>query len=314
MEHRRIPDTDLEVSALCFGGGEFGTRARGAEAEALVAAFAEAGGNFYDTAHCYAFWAADGKGASERAFGDCLRRLGLWEKSVVATKGGHPDGGPDYPRPGRYLAPDIIASDIDDSLDRLGADSIALYYLHRDDSRVPAGEIIDALNREVERGRIRYLGASNWSVARIEEANRYAVDHGLRGFVISSVQWSLAVPTWEMGPDPTVRYVTDKDAAWYAKAGVPVAAYTSTASGYFASGAAGETFDTPDNRARAERARKLAKDLGATPTQVALAWLLHQKPTTIPIIGTLHLDHLREALAAVDVKLTPEQVRWLREG
>jgi aryl-alcohol dehydrogenase-like predicted oxidoreductase len=91
----------------------------------------------------------------------------------------------------------VIASDIDDSLNRLGMDCIPLYYLHRDDGKTPCGEIIGALNRQIGRGRIRYLGASNWSVARIAEANAYAAQHGLQGFVASQIQGSLARPQGE---------------------------------------------------------------------------------------------------------------------
>jgi aryl-alcohol dehydrogenase-like predicted oxidoreductase len=118
-----------------------------------------------------------------------------------------------------------------------------------------------------------------------------------------------------MGDDPCMRYVTDEDAAEYARLGVPVVAYTSTASGYFArEGATGGAFDSPHNVYRRERARTLAAQLGCTPTQVVLAWLMHQAPITIPIIGTTKVDHLRDALGAVDVSLTEDQVRWLREG
>src|SRR5439155_5807796 len=180
--------TDLEVSALCFGAGGFGTSVGGAAAERLVADFLAAGGNFFDTAHCYAFWRANGLGASERELGACLRRLGALDTAVIATKGGHPDMGPDYRRPADFLSRGVIAADLDDSLERLGLDCIPLYYLHRDDGLTPVGEIVETLNEEIGRGRVRYLGASNWSVARIAAANAYAAAHGLRGFVASQVQ------------------------------------------------------------------------------------------------------------------------------
>lgn len=307
MREIAIPNTDLTVSALCLGAGELGTRVRGDDALRAI-------GAFFDTAHCYGFWAEGGLGASERDLGRCLRELGLTDRSVVATKVGHPDGGEAYRRPDRYLAPEVISSDVTDCLERLGFESLALCYLHRDDARVPVGEIVDALNHEVGRGRIRYLGASNWSVARLTEANDYAAAYGLQGFVISQVQWSLAIPGWEIGEDPTMRYVTPDDAAAYAALGVPIAAYSASAGGYFSGRGAGGSFDSPDNAARAARAREVAEKLGRTPTQVALAWLLGQEALTIPITGALAPDHIREAVGAVDIDLTPEQVRWLWEG
>src|SRR4051794_1197909 len=140
MKQHAIPRTQLTVSSLCLGTGSFGTGVKGAEMERLYALFREAGGNFFDTAHCYAFWIEGGLGASERGLGECIRRFGDREAVVIGTKGGHPDNGPSYRRSDRYLAPEVIAADVSDSLERLGVDTIDLYFLHRDDPRVPVGE------------------------------------------------------------------------------------------------------------------------------------------------------------------------------
>lgn len=310
-----LPHTDLHVSAPCLGAGGFGTELRGDRADRLVADFLAAGGNFFDTAHCYAFWEENGLGTSERELGACLRRLGALETAVIATKGGHPDMGPDYSRPADFLAPRVIAADVDDSLERLGIDCISLYYLHRDDGRTPVGEIIETLNHEIARGRIRFLGASNWSVERIAAANDYAAAHALHGFVVSQVQWSLAEPNWRPTADPTVRCVTDTDLRWHAASGLPIVAYSATAGGYFAGrGHDRGPFANPANEARFTRARQLASRLGCTPTQIALAYLLRQGPLVIPLFSTSDPAHLAEVLASADVSLSAEQARWLREG
>lgn len=305
-----LPQTELRVSAICYGAASFGTAVQGEAMDRLFGMLRDAGGNFFDTAHCYCAWLPDGDGVSERALGECVRRQGGREALVIASKGGHPAMSPYYPRPERFLAPEVITADIDDSLRRLRMDVIDLYYLHRDDAAVPVGEIVESLNAEVARGRIRYLGASNWRVERIAEANAYAAAHGLRGFVISQPQFSLAQPAGAMGDDPCMRHLTTADMRWHTTTQLPVAAYTSTAGGFFAGRAGG--FDTPDNRARRERAEQLASSLNATPTQVALAWLLAQPFPVIPILGTTQPDHLREGLAATEVRLTEEQVNWLR--
>jgi aryl-alcohol dehydrogenase-like predicted oxidoreductase len=308
-----IPHTDLRVSALCYGLGSFGSRVKGTEMERLFATFREAGGNFFDTAHCYAFWLEEGAGSSERALGECLRRFGGRAEIVIGTKGGHPDMGGGYPRPDRYLAPEVIASDIHDSLERLSVEAIDLYYLHRDDPRVPVGEIIESLNRE--KGRIRYLGASNWTVARIDAANAYAAAHGLKGFAASQPQWSLGEPNWQPGPEPTMRCATDTDREWYAAHSLAVVPYSSTSNGYFATGGErGRDYQNPKNEARLRRAQQLAADLDCTPNQIALAYLMSQGFLVVPIIGTTDPEHLRDAMGAAQVSLTPEQVRWLREG
>jgi 1-deoxyxylulose-5-phosphate synthase len=314
MNQHPIPHTDLHVSALCYGMGAFGSGAKGAAMERLFAAFREAGGNFFDTAHCYAFWEPEGAGCSERALGHCLRRFGCRDETVIATKGGHP-GMEGYPRPDRFMAPELIASDLTESLERLGIETIDLYYLHRDDTRIPVGEIMDAVNHEVQAGRIRTLGASNWSVARIEAANTYAAAHGLHGFAASQPQWSLGEPNWRSGPDPTMRFATDDDRAWYAAHSLAVIPYSSTSNGYFATaGQRGKEYQNLTNEARLARAQQLATDLDATPNQIALAYLMCQPFLVVPILGTANPDHLQDALGAVDVRLTPEQVRWLRQG
>jgi aryl-alcohol dehydrogenase-like predicted oxidoreductase len=315
IKQYQIPNTDLKVSALCFGGSGFGTDIKGKDADRLVSDFIEAGGCFFDTAHCYSFWVKNGLGASEREFGACLKRLSCWNKVVVGTKGGHPDGGVNYRRPDAYMSENMIKSDVDESLKRLGAERIDLYYLHRDDPRMPSAEVIGILNREIERGRIRYIGASNWSIQRIAEANEYASKHGLQGFVTSQLHWSLADPNWESGPDPIMRYVTEEDREWYASVGISIVAYSSTAGGYFASihGSSG-TYDNPTNIKRRNRAEELASNINCTTAQIAMAYLLHQKPLTIPIFRTTNQAHLAEIMDSVSINLSNEQVQWLRNG
>jgi aryl-alcohol dehydrogenase-like predicted oxidoreductase len=313
----RIPATELDVSPLCYGTATWGTAVDEGQAERLYAAYRQAGGNFFDTAHCYGFWEEGKLGFSERTLGRCIRSRGDSYQVVVATKGGHPDAGAAYRRPDRYISPQLIASDITESLDRLGLDRIDLYYLHRDDPRVPAGEIIDMLNAEIGRNRIIALGASNWSVARIAEANDYARVHGKQGFVASQPEWSLA-HTNAVPPtaDPANRYLMPADIAWHEGQKMAVVPYSSTARGYFATGgkAAAKTFDNPTSRARRERAEQLAGQLGVTPTQIALAWLMGHSFPVVPILGTTKIDHLKECLGAAEVRLTAQQVAWLAEG
>ena len=111
-------------------------------------------------------------------------------------------------------------------------------------------------------------------------------------------------------------FLEEPDREWHRRTGLPVVPYTSTAGGYFASGgqSAKAAFDNETSRARLDRAGTLAKELGVTPGQVALAWLMHQDFPVFPIVGARNRDHLREDLGAAQVRLTPEQVRWLERG
>lgn len=312
MKHHRLNGTDLSVSTICLGGAPFSPNVSPDTTHRLYTAFREAGGNFFDSAHCYSFWMNKGLGANERALGECLRASGDRAKVVVSTKGGHPASGDKYPRPDAYLAPEVIARDIGDSLERLGVEQIDLYYLHRDDPRVPVDEIIDMLNGEVAKGRIRYPGASNWTTARIEAANTYAAGRGLQGFVASQPKWCLAHPN--PSDDPTIRFLDQEDEQWHTRHQFPAVPYSPTACGYFAS--AGKlarcAFDNATSTARLERVTKLASQRKVSPNQIALAWLLSQPFPVIPILGTTKPDHLADALDAVSVELSAEETRWLR--
>lgn len=312
---RRLPRTDLCVSPLCYGLGAFGAAVRGDDALRLYDTFRGAGGNFFDTAHCYAFWLPGGPGQSERMLGECLRRRNDRSNVVLATKGGHPDGGPRYRRPDRYLSADVLASDLTDSLERLGVDRVDLFWLHRDDRRVPVGEIIDALNTEAGAGRIRSYGASNWTVERLAEANAYAARNGKPGFVALQSRWSLAAPNAPAAlSDGDARDVAEADLTWLKTQSLALIPYSPTACGYFATGgkAGAGAFENPVSRARLLRAEALAARIGCTPNQVALAWLLCHGVPVVPIVGATNVEHLRDALGAAHLELTPEQVGWLQ--
>lgn len=320
LPRRRLGTSDLTVSLIACGGGVFGASCQGADLDALLDLYRAAGGNFIDTAHCYAFWTPAGAGCSERAIGDYLRRHGPGDL-IVATKGGHPPSH-GYRPAERWLSPEQITADLEDSLERLGLDTIDLYWLHRDDTRMPVGEVIEMLNAEIRRGRIRHLGASNWHRDRIAAANAYAAAHGLRGFIASQPEWNLAqkngLPDADPGPGTgaEMRVLTAADRAWHRATGLPVVPYAATANGYFASGGqrAAPAYDNPVSRARLERVRQAAARLHATPGQVALAWLLHQDVPVFPIVGSLDPAHLAENLAAATLRLTPTEVAWLETG
>lgn len=315
MPQLPLSGTDLRVSAMAYGMSRFGTMVSGEQARRLYDTFRQTGGNFFDTAHCYAFWERDGLGASERALGELVRSRGDRGNVVIATKGGHHQVLPGYERPDRYLSGEVIARDVADSLQRLDIDTIDIYLLHRDDRRVSVAEIIDALNEHVQAGRLRYLGVSNWTTERIAQANAYAAATGKRGLCISQPRLSLAVPTAPATDDRATRSLEPADFDWHARTGTAVMAYSSTGCGYFATdGVAGAgTFDNPVSRRRLGNAKQLAAELGVPTTQVALAWLMHQSFPVIPILGTTDHQHLTEALGSCDVKLTNPQVQRLTQ-
>ena len=268
--------------------------------------FVALGGNAFDTARWY----------------DAEPVLGRWLDGrpdradlVVITKGGHPADGYTRSRIDRTS----IANDLAASLEALRSGTVDLYLLHRDDESVPVGAILEWFNGHREAGRVRAFGASNWTTARLTEAAAYAAAHGLEPFASSSPHLSLAVqhaPAW-----PGAVSAADRASrAWYERSQLPVVAWSSLARGYFAHTPAIEdwsdadmerVYDAPDNRERRRRAGWVARELGRSPTQVALAWVLGQPFPTFAVMGARTSSELEESAAACAIELTPGQRRWL---
>lgn len=309
MRYGAVAGLGDRISRLVLGTLAFSDE-RQALADELLDVFVEAGGTAIDTAHIY------GGGGSERAVGSWLRRRGRPGALTIITKGAHPRP-PEEPR---RVTPEAIAADLDQSLTRLGREAVDLYLLHRDDEAVPVGPLVEALNEQLTRGRVRALGASNWSHARIAAANDYAAANGLAGFVISSPNLALAVPSEPMWSG-CVSIAGDAAALeWYRAHQMPVLAWSSGASGFF-SGRFSPTEPTDpnvarvyyqaDNWERLARVRALAARLGCTPSQVALAWVLQQPFPTFAVIGPRTVTELEDSLGAARLDLTPDAAAWL---
>jgi 1-deoxyxylulose-5-phosphate synthase len=227
---------------------------------------------------------------------------------VVVSKGAH------HREEGRRrVTPDAITEDLLLSLASLGSHSVDLYLLHRDDPSQPVGPILECLNEHLRAGRIGALGASNWAPARLEQAAAYARGHLLEGFACSSPGLSLAVqnePAWW----ESVSAHDPASLAWYERTQMPVFAWSALAGGFFA-GAVGpeveRVYDSEPNRERRRRALHLARAKGATAVQVALAWVLRRPFPVYAIIGPRTVEELRESAAAVDLPVTPEELRRL---
>jgi aryl-alcohol dehydrogenase-like predicted oxidoreductase len=315
-----IPQTLLKPSVLCLGTAGFGSDTSVDESFAILDAFAEAGGNIADTAHIYAAWLPHGWGQSERTLGQWLRSRRP-QNFLVSTKGGHP---PLENMEVSRLSPEDIAHDLQESLERLQLDSIDLYWMHRDDPSVPVLEIIEALDEQMQMGRIRAIGASNWSVARIEEANDEAAKHGLTGFCASQIGWSLAqVNPAVRGAANTVQ-MDDETLRWHRQSGFPQIAYSSQGNGFFATPLPQEngemtakqkklapSYLNDENCARHRRAEALAATLGHTTNEVALAYVWSQSFPGLAIIGPRNLSQFADSIGAIDLRLTAEQIAFV---
>lgn len=269
-------------------------------------AFTAIGGNTIDTAYGYS------GGKSEQAIGMWVEERGNRDQINIWTKGAHPNK--DGPRVNKAA----IHEELMISLERLRTDYVDLYALHRDDPNIPVGHIIEALNEHVEAGRILAFGGSNWTTARLDEANRYAAEHGLRGFEFSSPNLSLAKAQEAYWKDCIS--VDEEMLAWHERGGMPLFSWSSQARGFFTGRFTPEdrsdadlvrVFYNDDNWKRYYRAEELGRKKGFSTIQIALAYVLNQSFATGAIVGPRNEAELKSCLEATTISLTLEEVKWL---
>lgn len=315
MQYGRIPGLDKPVSRLVQGTMMLNSEEE-EQSHALLDAVYEQGINTFDTGHAY------GNGDCERVLGRWMHARGLRDRVVILDKGAH------HNVDRQRVTPFDITADLYDSLARLKVDAIDLYLLHRDDPAQPVGPIMETLDEHHRAGRIRVIGASNWTHRRIQEANAYAKTHGLTPLSVSSPNFSLA----EQAEPPWVNCVTisgpaHADArAWYLESRMPLFAWSSLAGGFFSGRLRRANFETvketfPESTIRAyaiepnfrrlDRVERLAREKGLTVPQVALAYVLNQPLDLYALVGACTPDECRANVQVLDVALTPEEMAWL---
>ena len=282
---------------LSLGTAGFGTAVARDNSFKILDAFFSIGGNLIDTAAVY------GMGLSEQTIGAWMRDRGVRDRVHISTKGGHPSL-PDW---SRRINEAEIRSDMVDSLRNLGTDCVDIYFLHRDDESQPVEAIMPILNKLVCEGKTRLIGASNWTVARIDEANAFARKNGMAEFSVSQIFWNGAVINKEGIYDPTLVAMDEAQHTGYAKNRMPVMAYTSQAQGLFShirdrgyegiSEGLTRTYINPATKSRAERILSLAQKTKLSPTAISLAYLLCDKEVkAYPILGISRVERLAEAM------------------
>ena len=300
MPARSLPHIQKPVSRLVMGCDNQETMP---QAAAMFDAFFESGGTCFDTAFIY------GRGIMEKLLGHWHKARDVRNDIHIIGKGAH--------SPDCY--PHIISKQLDKSLNRLQTDYVDLYFLHRDNLDVPVGEFVDALNKEVSDGRIKSFGGSNWSQARIDEANAYAQKQGLQGFDLVSNNFSLARmenPVWP----GCIAASDDPFRTWLEGNEVALFCWSSQARGFFTDRAGADLRDDPElvnawyseaNFERRRRAYQLAEELGVEAVHIALAYVTAQKFEPFALIGPRSLSEMRSSFRALSVALTPQQIAWL---
>jgi aryl-alcohol dehydrogenase-like predicted oxidoreductase len=313
MNHRKIGASGLEVSPLAFGGNVFGWTADEATSFRLLDGFVAAGFNFIDTADVYSRWVTGHEGGeSETIIGRWLRRGTPRDQVVIATKVGMEMG------PGKKgLTKQYIFEAVERSLARLQTDYIDLYQAHQDDPATPLEETLSAFSQLIQQGKVRTVGASNYTAERLALALKVSHDNNLPRYECLQPLYNLSDRA--VFEDALQRVCLD--------AAIGVIPYYSLAAG-FLTGKYRSQADLAD-RARAGTVGKHLNDRGlrilksldevaahlqVTPTQVALAWLLARPAITAPIVSATNLDQLADLIKAPALKLNTWAIDILNQA
>jgi aryl-alcohol dehydrogenase-like predicted oxidoreductase len=308
MNHRPLGRSGLRVSPLCLGGNVFGWTADEPTSFRLLDAWVDAGMNFIDTADVYSHWAPGHVGGeSETVIGKWLKRSGKRSRVVLATKVGKDMGD------GKVgLAPAYIRSAVEASLRRLQTDAIDLYQSHDDDPSTPLADTLGAYADLIRAGKVRAIGASNFSAARLSESLAVSAKLGLP-------RYECLQPLYNLVERPA--YEAELEAVCVAH-GLGVINFFALARG-FLTGKYRSTADLAKSR-RGEGVKQylnerglrvlaaldaVAQRLNATPAQVALAWQIARPTITAPIASATSLEQLRDLIAATRLSLDSDAIR-----
>lgn len=325
MEKVTLGKTGEHVSRLCLGCMMMGTAMDESASFEVLDHFAESGGNFIDTANCYAWWMGKGEfigDESENVLGRWMKERGNRGDVFLATKvGGRlrdpynirgADGVPEWERVrGEYegLSSKVIRKGVEDSLKRLNSDYIDLYYTHVYDSLTPLEETMETLDGLVREGKVRYTGCSNISTAEIKRSNDISKNNGWTQYAVMQQEYSYLHPI--PGADMGITYHGDREMFDYVKdSGMAFLAYSPLLKGIYGDKQKREQyynwhlFKSESNIKKLELIENISAELGITGNQLVLAWMLRVEPKIIPILGFSKKQQYLEDIAALDVQLS----------
>lgn len=303
MKFGKVPYFDKEISRIVFGVMSLPTNDN-VKAFELLDEYRAAGGNTIDNSYIYGpGFATVLRAYYEKRGEDALIRF---------DKGNHHSSHNDE---GRRVTQEALDHDLRGNLERCGVSYSDFYVLHRDDPRVPVGDIVQWLNEHLAAGRIKAFGGSNWHHTRIADANEYAQAHGLQGFSVSSPNLCLALANEPMWWEA---YQVDRVGRdWYQQTGFPLFAWSSAGGGFFAGLETSDVrrvYHNAENFERLDRARSLAAEKGLTAPKIALAWTLNQPLNVWALTGMDSVDQIHQNVEALDIVLTPEELDYLENG
>jgi len=309
MEKITLGKTDLSIAPIVFGGNVFGWTIDEKKSFEILDQFVESGFNFIDTADVYSRWAPGNKGGeSETIIGNWIKTQHKRHDIIIATKVGSDMGH------GKSLRKDYIINEVEHSLSRLQTDYIDLYFSHFDDESTPVEETLSAYETLIKAGKVRWIGASNFSADRLKESLLYSTKHSLP-------RYEVYQPSYNLYDREEFEREHEKICLDH---GLAVVTYYSLASGFLTG-----KYRSQDDLNKSQRGGGIKKFLNergfkilaaldqvaekhrVEPASVALAWLIHHPSVTAPIASVTDLNQLKSFTEAANLKLSPEDISLL---
>ncbi len=315
MKTLPLGDTGVDVSALCFGAMLFGTRTDEEPSRALLDRYCDAGGTFIDTANVYAHWIEGGVGGeSEKLLARWMKDRGNRDSLFLAGKVGFAYPGDELGGAEMTLQADVIQRECDKSLQRLGVDTIDLYYAHNDDWDTPLDETLEAFDTLIRAGKVRFIGASNNLAWRLAKALTVSELKGWSRYVAVQNSHTYLRPKlwvdyrhWPPASDGLMSCCKAERVTPVAYSPLVRGSYTRDDRDF----GGRIKFDTSENSVRLEALKTMADAKGCTANQLVLAWMIHSDPPVIPLFSASKLEQLDENLGALDVELSAEEMNVL---
>ena len=313
MEKREIGQSGIKVNPFAFGGNVFGWTIDEKKSFALLDGFVDAGLDFIDTADVYSAWAPGNKGGeSETIIGSWLKNTGKRDKVIIATKVGKPMG-----EGKQGLSRKYITQAVEASLKRLHTDYIDLYQSHDDDKGTPLLETLQTFTDLIKQGKVRAIGASNYEGARLKDALQVSKDNGLAAYECLQPEYNLYMREhYEKELEPVCR-----------ERNIGVISYYSLASGFLTGKYRSENDLSQSSRGQGVKKflnprgykilaalDKVAAEYEATPSSVALAWVMARPGITAPIASATSLNQLNELAKAVSLDLKSDAIDLLNSA
>ena len=310
----RINVGSVKINKFVLGAGRLGDKKTKKECFNILDRYLDLCYNTLDVARSYE------NGQAEEFLGEYLKNKNR-EDVILISKGGFPKDKTKMHLP--RLSKEELQSDLDASLKALNTDYIDIYFLHRDDVLKSPEELIVTANEFIKQGKVKEIGASNWTAGRIETANNYALKNNLQPFTVSQINYSLAQTTPALTGDITHVVMNDIEYAWYKETQFPLIAYSVQAKGFFSKQITGEILKPSgqksylplkENFRRFDRINQLAKEKNESIPALLMSYVLSKGLNASVIGGFSTVEQLNDAEKGINIKLAEKEINFLEKG